>query len=87
MGDEQIELLLLNPMKKSIGKVVEVHKTWLSQKEAADFMGMSSKNYWERLRNDALVTFSRIPGSNQYHYELRSLERLLEKNVIVKQQF
>lgn len=73
-------------MRNNKGKVVSLQKTWLSQKEASKFLGMPSKNYWERLRNEALVTFSRIPGSNQYHYELKSLERLLEKNIVVKQQ-
>jgi hypothetical protein len=74
-----------NKMKKNTGKLVTVQKTWLSTKEALQFFGMTSYEFLERLRNEALVTFSEIPGSKGYYYELRSLERLLEKNIVVKQ--
>lgn len=59
------------------GKIEPIVKTWLSKDEAQTYLGCS-EDFLESLRNKAEVSFSKY-GSKIW-YELRSLERFLERN-------
>lgn len=66
---------------KSVGKVEPVQKTWLSAKEAMAYLGCSEK-LLEKLRNNAEISFSQY-NKRVIWYELRSLERFIERNRVV----
>lgn len=66
---------------KNTGKVEPVNKLWLSAKEAMAYLGCGEK-LLEKLRNNAEISFSKY-DSRTIWYELRSLERFIEKNRVV----
>lgn len=66
---------------KSVGKVEPVNKIWLSAKEAMAYLGCSEK-LLEKLRNNAEISFSQY-NKRVIWYELRSLERFIERNRVV----
>lgn len=66
---------------KSVGKVEPVKKIWLSAKEAMAYLGCSEK-LLEKLRNNAEISFSQY-NKRVIWYELRSLERFIERNRVV----
>ncbi len=66
---------------KKVGKVEPVQKTWLSAKEAMDFLGCGI-DFLRDIRNSAEVSFAQY-GNKMIWYELRSLERFIEKNRVV----
>lgn len=67
--------------QKKVGKVEPVQKTWLSAKEAMAYLGYSEK-LLEKLRNNAEISFSQY-NKRVIWYELRSLERFIERNRVV----
>nr|DAK73756.1 MAG TPA: excisionase [Caudoviricetes sp.] len=67
--------------QKKVGKVEPVQKTWLSAKEAMAYLGCSEK-LLEKLRNNAEISFSQY-NKRVIWYELRSLERFIERNRVV----
>lgn len=67
-------------MRKQIGKVQPIQKTWLSARETRAYLDCSD-DFLQNLRDEAKVSFSRVRG--KFYYELRSLERLIEKNKVV----
>lgn len=66
---------------KNTGKVEPVNKLWLSAKEAMVYLGCGEK-LLEKLRNNAEISFSKYDRRTIW-YELRSLERFIEKNRVV----
>lgn len=66
---------------RSVGKVEPVAKLWLSAKEAMAYLGCSDK-LLEKLRNDAEISFSQY-NKRTIWYELRSLDRFIERNRVV----
>lgn len=66
--------------KRIVGKIEPVTKKWLSGKEAVAYLGCSL-DFLETLRNNAEVSFSQY--KRMIWYELRSLDRFLEKNKVV----
>lgn len=66
---------------RTSGKVEQVGKTWLSPQEACAYLGCSL-DLLERLRNEAQVSFARY-GSRMIWYELRSINRFLERNRVI----
>lgn len=67
-------------IKKAV-LIEPVQKKWLSANEAKKFLGCSDA-LLEKLRNNAEVSFARY-GSKMIWYELKSLERFIEQNMIV----
>lgn len=67
-------------MRRKIAKVEPVQKKWLSAREAKAYLDCSD-DFMQKLRDNALIRFSTI--SCKFYYELRSLERLIEKNIVV----
>ena len=67
-------------MRKKIGKVEPVQKTWLSTRETMAYLDCSD-NFLQKLRDEAMISFSRI--GNKYFYDLKSIDRLLIKNKVV----
>lgn len=66
---------------RSVGKVEPVAKLWLSAKEAMAYLGCGEK-LLEKLRNNAEISFSKYDRRTIW-YELRSIERFIEKNRVV----
>lgn len=66
---------------KNTGKVEPVNKLWLSAKEAMEYLGCGEK-LLEKLRNNAEISFSKYDRRTIW-YELRSIERFIEKNRVV----
>lgn len=66
---------------RSVGKVEPVAKLWLSAKEAMAYLGCSDK-LLEKLRNNAEISFSQY-NKRTIWYELRSLDRFIERNRVV----
>lgn len=67
-------------MKKQIGKVVPVQKVWLSSREARAYLDCSD-DFLQKLRDEALISFSRI--GNKFLYNLQSIDRLIIKNKVI----
>lgn len=67
-------------MARSIGKVQEVRKVWLSKDEAKAYLGCSD-DFLERLRNEAQVSFSRF--GKMIWYDINSIDRFLNRNKVV----
>ena len=65
----------------TIAKVEPIQKKWLSKEEAMKYLGCS-ETFLKKLRNDALVSFSRF-GGKMYWYDLASIERFISKNKVV----
>lgn len=62
------------------GKIEPINKTWLSKSEAQTYLGCSG-DFLESLRNKAEVSFSKY--GQKIWYELRSLDRFLERNRVI----
>ena len=67
-------------MKKYTGRIKEVEKVWLSSREVRAYLDCSD-DYLQKLRDEASISFSRI--GNKYWYDLRSIDLLLRKNIVV----
>lgn len=67
-------------MKKQIGKIVPVQKTWMSPKEAMEYLDCK-EDFLRRLRKKGLISFSVV--GRKYYYDLKSLERLIVKNRVI----
>lgn len=67
--------------QKKIGKVEPVQKTWLNKDEAMAYLGCSER-FLQTIRDKAEISFSRF-GSKMYWYELKSLDRFIERNRVV----
>ncbi len=67
-------------MKKYTGRIKEVEKVWLSSREVRAYLDCSD-DYLQKLRDEASISFSRI--GNKYWYDLRSIDLLIRKNIVV----
>ena len=67
-------------MKKYTGRIKEVEKIWLSSREVRAYLDCSD-DYLQKLRDEASISFSRI--GNKYWYDLRSIDLLIRKNIVV----
>lgn len=66
---------------KSIGKVESVEKKWLSRQEAMAYLGCSG-DFLASLRDKNEISFAQY-GHKATWYELRSIERFIERNRVV----
>ncbi len=69
------------PNQRTLGKVMPIEKKWLTPEEAKKYLGCKD-DFLRNLREKSLISFSRF-GRNMFWYELRSLERFLERNKVV----
>ena len=67
-------------MKKYTGRIKEVEKVWRSSREVRAYLDCSH-DYLQKLRDEASISFSRI--GNKYWYDLRSIDLLIRKNIVV----
>lgn len=67
---------------RTYGKTAPVTKTWLSAQEACAYLGIK-RDMLKRIRESGEVTFSRF-GSKTIWYELASIDRFLQRNVIFR---
>ena len=68
------------PRERKTGKVEPIQKTWLSKQEAESYLGCSEK-FLRALREKAEISFSKF--GNTIWYELRSIDRFIERNRVV----
>lgn len=68
------------PRQKVTGKVEPVPKRWLNKQEAMAYLGCG-EDFLDRLRNEALVSFSQF-GSRMIWYDLASLDKFVIKNKV-----
>ncbi|MBT9871963.1 DNA-binding protein [Bacteroides salyersiae] len=61
-------------------KVEPAPKRWLSKQEAMAYLGVG-EDFIDRLRNEALVSFSQF--GRKIWYDLASLDRFILKNKVV----
>ncbi len=66
--------------RRTIGKINPVEKVWLSSREVRAYLDCSD-DYLQKLRDEASISFSRI--GNKYWYDLRSIDLLIRKNIVV----
>ena len=66
--------------QKIVGKVEMAPKVWLSSKEAMAYLGCGL-DLLESLRNEAQISFSQY--KRKIWYNLKSIDRFLEKNNVV----
>lgn len=62
--------------------VKPLEKRWLSTKDACEYLGISRDTLRE-LRDSGNLTFSRV-GQKLTWYSLESIERLLNKGIVLK---
>lgn len=62
-------------------KVEPAPKRWLNKQEAMAYLGVG-EDFLDRLRNEALVSFSQF-GSRMIWYDIASLDRFVLKNKVV----
>lgn len=62
-------------------KVVPAPKRWLNKQEAMYYLGCG-EDFLDRLRNEALVSFSQF-GSRIIWYDLASIDRFVLKHKVV----
>lgn len=67
-------------MSRSVGKVQNVDKVWLSKDEAMAYLGCSDK-FLVTLREKAQVVFAKY--GKMIWYDLRSIERFINRNKVV----
>lgn len=67
-------------MTRSVGKVQNVEKVWLSKDEAMAYLGCSDK-FLVTLRENAQVAFAKY--GKMIWYDLRSIERFMNRNKVV----
>lgn len=65
--------------RKIVGKVQPIEKRWLSAAEAKTYLDCSD-NWLQKLRDEDLVRVSMV--GRKFFYDLSSIERLLESNVV-----
>lgn len=65
------------PKRRITPQVEPMQKKWLSAKEAKEYFGCKD-DFLQRLRDEALVSFSRF--GKMIWYELASIERFLEQH-------
>lgn len=65
---------------KTTGKVEEIKKIWLSKDEAKAFLGCSD-DFLLTLRAKAEIKFSKY--GNKIWYDLKSLDRFIERNRVI----
>lgn len=63
---------------KTTVKVEPAPKRWLNKQEAMAYLGCS-EDFLDRLRNEALVSFSQF-GSRMIWYDLASIDKFVIKN-------
>lgn len=61
-------------------KVEPAPKRWLNKQEAMDYLGVG-EDFLDRLRNEALVSFSQF--GRKIWYDMASLDRFVLKNKVV----
>ena len=66
---------------RAIVKVEPTPKRWLNKQEAMSYLGCG-EDFLEKLRNEALVSFSQF-GSRMIWYDIASLDRFVLKNKVV----
>mgnify|MGYP006972494569 FL=1 len=66
---------------RKTGKIEAVEKVWLSREEAKAYLGCSD-DLLRDLRNNAEVGFAKF--RNFVWYDLRSIERFMRRNTVVK---
>lgn len=64
--------------KRIEAKIEPIQKMWLSREEAKKYLGCSDR-FLKTLRDSAKISFSRF-GNKMYWYDLKSLDRFIEKN-------
>lgn len=67
-------------MPRTTGKVQSVDKVWLSREEAKAYLGCSD-DFLRSLRDGAEISFAKF--RNFVWYDLRSIERFLNRNKII----
>lgn len=65
---------------KTVAKVVPAEKRWLNKQEAMAYLGCG-EDFLDRLRNEALVSFSQF-GGRMIWYDLASLDKFVIKNKV-----
>ena len=68
---------------RGIGKVEPVRRVWLEKKEAREYLGGCSDEWLDKLMKEEMVTVAVI--GRKAFYEVASMERLMQKNVIIRQ--
>ena len=66
---------------RRVGKVQPVEKVWLSREEAKAYLGISD-DYLKDIRDAGEIGFARY--KNTVWYDLRSIERFMLRNTVVK---
>ncbi|RGR26566.1 DNA-binding protein [Parabacteroides distasonis] len=66
--------------ERKTGKVEPIQKIWLSKTEARAYLGCS-EDFLRSLREKAELSFSKF--GSMIWYELRSIDRFLERNKVV----
>lgn len=66
--------------ERKTGKVEPIQKTWLSKSEAIAYLGCS-EDFLRALRDKAELSFSKF--GTMIWYELRSIDRFIERNKVV----
>jgi len=67
----------MTPKKKIVIK--EIEKIWLSQKEAAEYLGMG-QTYVVSLRKNGIIPYSRI--GNSVFFKKTDIDAVLESNMV-----
>lgn len=62
-------------------KVEPAPKRWLNKQEAMAYLGCG-EDFLDRLRNEALVSFSQF-GSRMIWYDLTSLDKFVIRNKVI----
>lgn len=67
-------------MGRTVGKIININKTWLTKKETMTYLGCS-EDYLQKLRDNAEVSFSR--DGKMIWYDLESIDRFLRRKKVV----
>lgn len=67
-------------MGRTVGKIIQINKTWLTKKEAMTYLGCG-ENYLQKLRDNAEVSFSR--DGKMIWYDLESIDRFLRRKKVI----
>lgn len=67
-------------MARTAGKVKEVEKVWLNNKEAASYLGCSER-FLRDLKDTGEISFAKY--KNTIWYNLESIERFLNRHKVI----
>lgn len=67
-------------MGRTVGKIIQINKIWLTKKEAMTYLGCG-ENYLQKLRDNAEVSFSR--DGKMIWYDLESIDRFLRRKKVI----